>query len=67
MSRGVTFVVDGFANTSIFAVRVDGQGDELEVITTDKLGDGMMASPTAVDETLYLRTKRHLYRVREEE
>ena len=48
-------------------VRIAAGDDEPEVIATNVLDDGMMASPIAVDGTLYLRTKQHLYCIREED
>ena len=38
-------------------------GRNLEVLATNKLDSGFMASPAADGKTLYLRTKTHLYRV----
>jgi len=38
-------------------------GPKLEVLATNKLDDGFMASPAADGRALYLRTKTHLYRV----
>jgi len=48
-------------------LRIAASGDEPEVIATNMLDDGMMASPIAVDKTLYLRTKQHLYCIREKD
>ena len=36
---------------------------KLTVLAQNKLADGMLASPVAVDKELYLRTKTHLYRI----
>ena len=152
-SRGVAFVVDGFANPSIFAVRIDGQKDitdsgvkwvfkrggpattspvhltgqlifvtdngvvvslnedsgklnwrkriggnfcaspiivgalmylfdrdgktsilrvsasdkQPETVAVNQLNSGMMASPLAITETLYLRTKGNLYCIRDKD
>jgi outer membrane protein assembly factor BamB len=38
-------------------------GREYQVLATNTLGDGMMASPAANGRALYLRTKTHLYRI----
>lgn len=38
-------------------------GRTFEVLATNKLADGFMASPAANGKALYLRTKTHLYRV----
>ena len=38
-------------------------GRALEVLATNKLDDGFMASPAADGKAFYLRTKSHLYRV----
>lgn len=48
-------------------VRIAAGGDEPEIVMTNRLDDGMMASPVAIGETLYLRTKGYLYCVREED
>lgn len=38
---------------------------ELEVLATNKLDDGFMASPAVTGKALILRTKTHLYRIEE--
>jgi outer membrane protein assembly factor BamB len=38
-------------------------GRALEVLATNTLADGFMASPAADGNAFYLRTKTHLYRV----
>jgi outer membrane protein assembly factor BamB len=38
-------------------------GRKLEVLATNKLDSGFMASPAADGKAFYLRTKTHLYRV----
>jgi outer membrane protein assembly factor BamB len=38
-------------------------GRKLEVLATNKLDNGFMASPAAAGKAFYLRTKTHLYRV----
>lgn len=38
-------------------------GRKLEVLATNRLDDGFMASPAVDGKALYLRTKTHLYRV----
>jgi outer membrane protein assembly factor BamB len=40
-------------------------GPELEVLSTNSLDDGFDASPVAVGSELYLRGRRHLYRISE--
>jgi outer membrane protein assembly factor BamB len=37
------------------------QGDRLKVLATNRLGEGVDASPVAVDEQLFLRGQKHLY------
>ena len=36
---------------------------ELELLATNKLDDGTMASPAVYDKAIYLRSKTHLYRL----
>ena len=38
--------------------------DELEILATNTLDDPIDASPAAVGETLYLRSDRNLYAIR---
>ncbi len=38
-------------------------GKKFEVLATSTLGDGFMASPAVAGDSLYLRSKSHLYRV----
>lgn len=38
-------------------------GDKLEILATNELGDGCMASPAVVGKALILRTKTSLYRI----
>lgn len=40
-------------------------GREYELLATNALDDGFMASPAVADGALYLRTKSHLYRIEE--
>jgi outer membrane protein assembly factor BamB len=42
-------------------VTVLRSGDQLDVIAENDLGERIMATPAAVDETLYVRTNDHLY------
>ena len=44
-------------------VAVLAAGPKLEVLATNKLDDGFDASPVAVDRELYLRGRKHLYRI----
>lgn len=60
-----------YAAGRIYACDQDGKtfvfkpGREFEQLAENELDDGLMASPIAVDKTLYLRTKSHLYRIEE--
>jgi outer membrane protein assembly factor BamB len=36
---------------------------KLDLLATNKLDDGTMASPAVYDKAIYLRTKTHLYRL----
>jgi outer membrane protein assembly factor BamB len=38
-------------------------GAEMEVIATNQLADGFMASPALDEKAIYLRTKSHVYRI----
>jgi hypothetical protein len=40
-------------------------GREFKILSQNSLDGGFMATPAAVNGTLYLRTKTHLYRVEE--
>jgi outer membrane protein assembly factor BamB len=40
-------------------------GDSLEVLARNNLGEPIMATPAIVEDTLYVRTKNHLYAFRE--
>ncbi|MCA9056060.1 MAG: PQQ-binding-like beta-propeller repeat protein [Planctomycetaceae bacterium] len=42
-------------------------GEDHEIISSNKLDDGIHASPIAVDGALYIRTETHLYRIEEEQ
>jgi hypothetical protein len=44
-------------------VAVLAAGPKLEVLATNKLDDGFDASPVAVGNELYLRGRKHLYRI----
>lgn len=58
-----------FANDRIYFCDQDGQttvlkpGREYEVVATNTLADGCMASPAVADGALFLRTRSHLYRI----
>jgi outer membrane protein assembly factor BamB len=60
-----------YANGKIYFFSRDGQttvfkpGDTYEVLAVNHLDDGFMASAAVADNALYLRTKKHLYRVEE--
>jgi outer membrane protein assembly factor BamB len=45
------------------SVAVLAAGPKLEVLATNKLDDGFDASPVAVGRELYLRGRKHLYRI----
>ncbi|MDC0302013.1 hypothetical protein OAL12_03490 [Akkermansiaceae bacterium] len=38
-------------------------GPELEIVATNQLDDGCMASPALNEKAIYLRTKSHVYRI----
>lgn len=38
-------------------------GHEMKIISTNELDDGFMASPSLAGDSLFLRTKSHLYRI----
>src|SRR5262249_60986279 len=42
---------------------VVGAGRDYQLLATNKLDAGCMASPAVYDKALYLRTKSHLYRI----
>ena len=44
-------------------VAVLAAGPKLEVLATNHLDDGFDASPALVDRELYLRGRKHLYRI----
>ena len=56
-------------NNHIYAFSEDGRGvvfttgREFKLISENKLPDGFMASPAVSGNSLYLRTRTHLYRV----
>jgi len=58
-----------YADGRLYFLSQDGKttvlkpGRTLEVLATNTLADGFMASPAADGRALYLRTKTHLYRV----
>ena len=45
------------------AVAVVQQGPEFKLLATNRLDDGFDASPVAVGDELYLRGRKHLYRI----
>lgn len=45
------------------AVAVLAAGPKLEVLATNRLDDGFDASPALVDREIYLRGRKHLYRI----
>jgi outer membrane protein assembly factor BamB len=47
------------------AASVVKPGRKFELLATNKLADGFMASPAAADKALYLRTEKALYRIEE--
>jgi hypothetical protein len=38
-------------------------GRTLEILSTNSLADGLMASPAVAGKAFFLRTKTHLYRI----
>jgi outer membrane protein assembly factor BamB len=60
-----------FAGGRIYVVGRDGttvvlrHGEKLEVLAVNSLEDGIDASPVALGKTLYLRSDRHLYALRD--
>ena len=52
------YFFDQRGNTSVVAA-----GKEFRVAAKSSLGDGFMASPAVLDDTLFLRSKTKLYRV----
>ena len=40
-----------------------GTGDELEIVARNQFDEGIFATPAVVDNTLYLRTAKHLWAV----
>jgi outer membrane protein assembly factor BamB len=56
-----------YADGHIYCCNEEGQtyviepGDSLKVLATNSLAAGCMASPIAVDRSLFIRTKTHLY------
>lgn len=57
------------AGGSLYLFDQDGKAKVIEakpvykLVATNKLGDGCMASPAVVGDSLYVRTKSHLYRI----
>jgi outer membrane protein assembly factor BamB len=49
------------------AVAVLEAGPDMKVLAVNKLDDGFDASPALVDEELYLRGRKHLYRISDAE
>ena len=57
-SPGRVYFFDHDGKTTVVA-----DGRKFEVLATNKLDAGFMASPAVIDRSLVLRTKTHLYRV----
>ena len=57
------------ANGHLYFLNEEGEttvvkpGREFQLVATNRLDDGCMASPAVADESLLIRTKTHLYRV----
>ncbi len=57
------------AGDRVYASNQDGEtfvisaGEPYDVLATNRLDDGCMASPAVFDGALYLRTKTHLYKI----
>jgi hypothetical protein len=47
----------------LFAAAVLGTGDELEIVARNDFGEGIIATPAVVENTMYLRTSRHLWAI----
>jgi len=58
LASGRIYVCNETGTTTILKA-----GRTYEVLAENKLDEGFMASPVAVDDALYLRTKTHLYRI----
>ncbi|MEZ6139512.1 MAG: PQQ-binding-like beta-propeller repeat protein [Zavarzinella sp.] len=56
LSEGKIYVFDEDGMSFVFKA-----DESLEVLGKNKLADGVMASPAAVDNSLYVRTKSHMY------
>ena len=58
-----------YADGSLYFLSEDGSafvvkpGGKMEILATNKLEDGFMASPAFDGSSLYLRTKSHVYRI----
>jgi len=44
-------------------MKVVKPGPEMEVVATNTLDDGFMASPALDGKSFYLRTRSHVYRI----
>lgn len=58
-----------YADGKIYVGNRDGEmfvispGDSLDLVATNSFGEGVMASPAAVENALYVRTEKALYRI----
>jgi outer membrane protein assembly factor BamB len=57
LAEGRIYVSDQDGKTRVFAAKKDA----FELLATNTLADGCMASPAIVGDAIYLRTKTHLY------
>jgi hypothetical protein len=59
-AAGRLYLVDRDGTTVVVKV-----GDKAEVLATNKLGEGVDASPAVVGKQLFLRGEKHLYCIEE--
>ena len=55
-----------FLGTVAGTMFVLNAGKELEVVAANEFGEGIFATPAVVENTMYLRTTKHLYAIRDE-
>ena len=62
-----------YADGHLYFSNQDGEttvlkpGREFELVATNTLDDGFMASPAVASKALFLRSKTHLYRIEDSE
>ena len=69
---GGSFAASGvFADGLLYLLNEEGEtkivrpGEKMEIVATNTLDDGFMASPALAGSELYLRTRSHVYRIEE--